>query len=128
MLSLEDHFGEGVAVALDALLLLIPPPLVDLRLGEAGEIGHLDYLVLGPVGLHLKLLLQNLDLRSALALALLDPLAVGLLVDFPHRLRLALLARIQLDLLQLIVKLLLHDVVLGQAGFMRHFPPRGKQL
>jgi len=123
LLSLEDHFGEGIAVAPDALFLLIPPPLVDLRLGEAGEIGHLHYLLFGPVGLHLQLLLQDLDLRSALALAFLDPLAVGILVDFSHRLRLPLLARVELNVLQLVVELLLHDLVLGEAALVRHFAP-----
>ena len=71
------------------LFFLVPPPLVDLRLRQPSEVGHLDYFILGPAGPHLQLLPQHLDLRRALPPALPDAaLFRGLLVDLLQKIAL----------------------------------------
>ena len=80
--SLEDHLAQGFLFALRVLLLLVPPPLVDLGLRQASDVRHLHDLVLGPVGLNIQLLFEHLDLTSALALPLLDSILGGLFLDF----------------------------------------------
>jgi len=73
------------------LFFLVPPPLVHLRLRQPSEIGHLDYFILGPAGLHLQLPPQHLDLRRALPPALPDAaLFRGLLVDLLQKIALRL--------------------------------------
>lgn len=52
-LSLEDHLAQGFLFALRVLLLLVPPPFVDLRLRQACDIRHLNDLILGPVGFNI---------------------------------------------------------------------------
>lgn len=107
------------------LFLLVPPPLVHLRLRQPGEIGHLDYLILGPVGLHLQLLLQHLDLRSALPLPLLNAaLLRGLLVDLLQIIALRS-TRPAFDRLPLLAKNLVIDALLV---FPRSFELGGQEL
>lgn len=78
--------GEGFTICPDIFLLLIPPPLVDLRLWEASSIGHLYYLFFRPIRLFLQFLLQNFYLNSALSLPLPDSiLREEFLIDFLKR-------------------------------------------
>ena len=56
-----------VVLSLHVLLLLIPTPLIHLRLGQAGHLRHLQNFLLGPVHLSVELLLEELDLSATLS-------------------------------------------------------------
>ena len=70
---LADDFSFVVLLAaFEVLLLLVPPPLVDLALGKSSHFGHLDDFILGPVHLSVELLLEHFDLVGTFAFSLLD--------------------------------------------------------
>ena len=66
----------------DCLLLLVPPPFVDLRLGQTCGSWHFSYFVFIPVWLLLKFLFQNPQLGCALSLSFLWAIITSIKIIF----------------------------------------------
>lgn len=71
-LFLGTESAVGFLLVLGSFLFLIPPPLVDLGLGQSCVFRHLNDLFLAPVRLIFKFHFQNLQLSSALSLSFLQ--------------------------------------------------------